>query len=477
MLNFFKIKLTSLLKDRSWVLEILPILLLGLLSFTWFRGNNFIGGGDFGMPMDWIKCLKSLTWSWNEDYSFGAHDPRSLTILIPYVLIGAFLQGLGISLVLIEKIIFYLLFVSGGLSMYYLCSALGIKKIGKIVASLFFMVNPFSLIIIWRVSHAFIQMPYAFAPLYLGLYINGLLKKKNYVYWLLVTLIWEFTSTSSYTWQAAVIIHWLPIGLYFIFFFFAFPKQRNYAIKSTLMLVFSWLLINAYWLLPFITSLSQAIASAHSPALMSDIDTLKLTSVKIFEAIRMMGFWSLHSGYRGEPYYPYHNYYNNFFVLSISWLIPVLVIFGLWKNWICKNKLIFFYSIALITFGLLGMSGPTLPFGNLIIGLYKLFPPLALLTRFTFLFFGIPAFLAFTYLIGEGVNFLWEKGEKKFSSFLYFPLGLLGFLLFVILVWPFWNGEVIRSGNNNYPGERFTVPSYWFDAKKWLAEEKVCKDQ
>lgn len=144
--------------------DIVLILVLGLLSLTWFRGNYLISGGDFGMPFDRLKYLQLMFSTWEETYSLGAPDYRQIASLIPYALWGGATEVLGLSLVFWEKSLFYIWFAGGGLSMYYLCSVLGMGRVGKLAASIFYMLNPFSLIIIWRVSHALIQMPYAFAP-------------------------------------------------------------------------------------------------------------------------------------------------------------------------------------------------------------------------------------------------------------------------------------------------------------------------
>lgn len=459
----------NFLRQFNW--EILFLLLLGLLSLTWFRGDHLISGGDFGMPLDWVKYFKSLFFIWNESYSLGAPDYRQTASLIPYAILGALLQSLGFSLVWIEKIFFYIWFAGSGLSMFYLCRVLGMKRLGRLAASIFYMLNPFSLIIIWRVSHGLIQMPYAFAPLILGMYVDGLNKKKRLKQIIVSCFIWLLTTASAYANPRMVIVHWLPIGFYFIWALIFQKKERRFIFKYTFSFLSFWLLLNCYWLLPFLSSLSESITSAHSPFLMPDIEEVKLTSVKLIEAIRMLGYWSMKSGYKGEPYYSYWQFYQSPLINLISWLIPALVILGFFNKDI-RAKPLFYFFLSLIILGLIGINGAHPPIGKAIIWFYRLIPPLALLARFNFLFYGLPTYLIFSLMLGYGVLTLYQFGFRKIQNLVFVPLLIILVLLGVVLVFPFWNGEVIKAEGAINPGERYQVPDYWFEAKNWLAEQK-----
>ena len=461
-------RLKNLLKKEVFI-DIIFLLLLALLSLSWFRGNNLINGGDFGMPFDWVHFFKTMFSVWMEAYGNAA--PRGVAQIFPYASFGALMQTLGFSLVFIEKVFFYFWFVGGGLSMYFLCSVLGMKRLGRLAASIFFMLNPFSLIVIWRVSHGAIQMPYSFTPLVLGLFIYGFKRKLGLKYIFLACLIWLLTTVSAYANPRMVIIHWLLIFFYFISVVIFQPKERSLILKYSLKFLLVWLGLNFYWFLPFIYSISESVAGAHSSFLMNDIETLKLTSVKIIDSIRMLGYWALHSGYKGDPYHPYEAYYRSSLVLVTSWLIPILVFLGL-LNKDGRKKPFFFFFVINISLGIIGMAGPNSPFGGILMGLYKAFPVLALLTRFTFLSFGISTFTIFAVLLGFGILFIFEKGEKFLKKLIFVPIFVIFILLCVVLVWPFWTGEVIARAGKIIPGERVKIPDYWWEAKKWFVEQK-----
>lgn len=456
---------------RKYLLDIVVIFIIGLLSLTWFKGNYLINGGDFGMPFDWVRYFKSMFSVWVETNSLGVADYRNIASIIPYALFGALMESFGFSLVFIEKIFFYFWFAGGGLSMYFLCSVLGMKRLGKIMAALFYMLNPFSLIIVWHVSHALIQMPYSFAPLYLGLYIYGLKEKKGLGYIFLFVLVWILTTVPAYAWPAALAIHVIPLFFYFLLSLIYFPAERSFTIKFTLKLVVIFLGLNFYWLFPFLYSITESMAGSQLPVLLNDIDTLKLTSNKVFDAIRMLGYWALHAGYKSDPYYSYESYYRSFLIKILSYLIPILVFLG-FLNKDTQKKPFFLFFIVTIFFGIIGIAGPYSSFGVFLIALYKTFPSLALLTRFTFLFWGIPSYLIFTVLLGYGFLFIYEQGKRFLKKLIILPILGTAFILLVVLVKPFWTGEVINRKGQVAPGERVKIPDYWWEAKKWFAEQE-----
>ena len=462
---------------RSWRRRIPPavglIILLGLLPLTWFRGQNLISGGDFGMPLDWGKYRRVMGCTWDETISLGSPDFRQVALLIPYGLLGAGLESVGFSLVAIEKIFFVVWFAGAGLSFYYLTGVLGMRRLGRLAAALFYMFNPFSLVIIWRVSHGLIQMPYAFAPLVLGLYLGGLKGQKGARYLILANLLWLLATASAYANPRMIVVHWLPMAVYFVWeLVLSKDRRKRLALgRYTASFLVYWLLINAYWLVPSLAAWRQSVASAHSPFLLPDLEQLKLTSVRLVEAVRMLGYWSLNSGFKGDPYYPYWSYYQRPVIVGISWLIPILVVGGLLNSRV-KGKKIGYFLASLLIGGLIGIGGAYPPLGGLLLALYRRLPLLALLTRFNFLFYGLPTYLALTVLVGYGFITFYDHGLKRLGRLVWAPLSGLIILLCVVLVFPFWNGEVIKAEGDLFPGERTAVPDYWWEVKDWLTDQK-----
>lgn len=462
----FKQRAINFLKSRKEIIfDVGIILLLGCLSFTWFRGSNLISGGDFGISLDWEKVFKLNFSAWDKTVSLGMNNTATPFLFLS--MFCAFLQTISFSVTAIEKTLFLFWFAGSGLSMYFLCSVLGMKRLARLASSIFFMMNPFSLIIIWRVSHGMIQLPYAITPLVLGLYINGLKKEKGTRYVFFSSLVLAILSAGSYANPRSLFFYFFPVLMYFLSVVIFQSSKRIFIIKYSLKFLLFFVLFNLYWLYPFVHDSEKIFTGVHSSVLMSDIDSLKLTSVDLLKAIRMTGYWSMFSGYQGEPYYPYWQYYTRPLIALIGWFIPILIFLGFFQKEIRKKQLLFFY-LGILVIGLFGIKGSLSPLGSLSVWLYKKIPPLLLAARFSFLFYGVPTFMIFSILLGYGFLTVYSLGYKIFKKYVIFFIAFLFICLNVILVFPFWNGEVIKSGNNTFPGERFRVPDYWREAREWL---------
>lgn len=459
------------LKERKEVLlDIGIILLLGCLSFTWFRGNNLISGGDFGLTLDWIKYLKISLTAWDKTVSFGV-NPVNFSF-VPLSLFGAALQTLGFNLVFIEKILFYLWFVTGGFSMYFLCNVLGSKRLGRIISSIFYMLNPFSLMIIWRVSHGLVvPLSYAIAPLSLGLFIRGV-EEKNKIREIVISgIILFLVAGFAYGSPRTIAMHIIPILFYFFSVIFFKKEKIKQLIKFTLLWGLIIFFLNFFWFFPTIDIFQESSAGTTRSVLLSNEEEIKLTSVGLFKSIRMIGYWSLYSGYKGEPYYQYWKYYLSPWIMTISWLIPGFVILGLFQKQVRKKQYLFFF-LGVIFFGLWGIKGSLPPLGGILTWVYRHVPYSSLAARFSFLLYGSPTYLIFSILLGFGFVRFCEIGIKKIGKLIYPLVGILSVLLFIVLVLPFWNGDVIKSEGKLFPGERFKIPDYWIEAKSWLSSQK-----
>jgi len=466
VLSSFKKNLKQVFKN-STVVDLLIILLLGCLSLTWFRGDNFITGGDFDFPLNLSKYLKIILSLWEESSSFGYPAYRQLTGLFPFGILGGIFHLLGLSALSYEKFLFYLWFAGGGTSMYFLCSVLKMSRLGKLMASLFYMLNPFSMMVIWRISQGSFQMPYAFSPLCLGFYLKGLKEKRGLSYIVTVLIAWGLLTTTAYANPRSFIVHWSLIFIFFLSLFFSEKQNRAFVVRYSAIFVGLWLAFNAYWLLPQAWSVKESFTAAHLPTVMSDIDSFKLNSAKIVEAIRLFGLWSLHSGYKGEPYYPYENYYNSPIIKIFSFLIPIIVFLG-FLNPEVKKKPLFYFCLTVIVLGLVGISGANPPFGGILVWIYQKLPLLNLITRANFLFFGMILAPVFAVLLGYGFLMLHQWLFRKVGNFVYLLFSAAWLALFVFLVFPFWNGEVIRSKSKVLAGERLKIPEYWEDVWEYI---------
>jgi len=199
------------------IFPIAVILLVSLISITWFRGNFLIKSGDSFISLSPIYQLKIDSFMW---FPVGGIQRVQVEYTYyPYLLFMAFLQNIGMSLASSEKILFYLLFASSGLSMYYLITVVFAHKEQKVLigltAALIYMMNPFTLINIWGSSLTTIVFAYPLLPLSLALFIKGLNTKK-FRYTFLLLIAWLIFSAAAANPAFALPI-WIVLLAYLVF--------------------------------------------------------------------------------------------------------------------------------------------------------------------------------------------------------------------------------------------------------------------
>jgi hypothetical protein len=470
---------TNKVKGQSFlnwldVLSVLIIVSLGGLVPMWFGDKPYIAGGDFAMVIDRSECFLNAFCAWGEKLSTGCPTPRHVPFAVPIGLYAWLTEYLGLSLEFFLKSLLSILFVCSGLSMYYLCLALGIGRPGRFVASLFYMMNPFSLIIIWHISHGFIQLPYAFAPMVLGLYIRGLQSEKGVLTTVAgICLCWFVVTTSAYTFPPAAIMHWLPIAGYFIFYIAenrrSYEKRRR-ALIFTFCLLGMWCLVNGFWITPFIVSLSSSMELARNPTYQTDITVFGLTSSKLLDAIRLTGYWSLHGVYKNDWFYSYHKYFLSPITTLISFLVPILAFYPFLQKGPRDSRQLFLLCCVLA--GLFFIKGPNPPLGGILSWVYLAVPAFATAFRFVFYEYGMPTYLAYSALLGFGVNSLYTVLDRRWGRNLAggFVVTIV-FALIIVLVYPFWNGKVAYRGGKNLPPVQLKIPRDYSNLKAWTASE------
>jgi len=93
-------------------------LVVGLVVIVWIRHGYFIYVWDTTYPVNAAAYLADFANVWRSIHSTGFSDANGLPFL-PYFCIVYFLQNLvGLPIVVAEAILFYLLFVMSGISMY-----------------------------------------------------------------------------------------------------------------------------------------------------------------------------------------------------------------------------------------------------------------------------------------------------------------------------------------------------------------------
>jgi len=461
---------------RSTIVDIAIISAVSLLSITWFRGNFLIAGGDMLFPPDrWHSFMRSF-YAWDTN-SLGGANPRILAEIIPFNAFLALSETAGLTLVIAEKLWFYLMFTSAGLSMYYLTTTIvkkGDRHLAGVTSALFYMLNPYVAIVL--VPQLWIYI--IFLPLILGMYIKGLNERRGLKYIFLMCVVWALTCTSGYVDPKLAILDWAPLFLYFVFHMLVNrnKKETIRSLRFTGALLALWSALNAYWILQVAFSLKETIASAlnvYSAVGITRLEAYKLSSVPLSEALRLLGLWALHSEYKGFPYFYWAPAYDTSIFIAIGFLMPLLAFASL----LCKprNKHVLFFSLVAIA-GLFLMNGAYPPFGWINIYLVTHIPFAIEVFSNPYMTGGMYLVLGYAFLLGYATSILYNRTLKvklRFSPNMSRIFGciLVCFIIFLIAgvyAFPLWTGEVLYPGNEIMASGRFNIPSYYYDASSWL---------
>ena len=396
-----------------------PLLLLGvsLISTMWFRGNFQLAAGDFLFPPGRVEEFQRTLYFWDH-LSLGSANFRILAYAMPFGIYFVLIKVVGISLVISEKILLYFLFVSMGLSMYFLTITLvkeNFRYLAGFLAALLFMFNPGTTVV------DAMRWPYiVFLPLILGLYIKGLNEKRDLKYIFIFCLLWFVTSTASLINIRGGLYAWMTIFIYFVFFLLITKKKGDakYAFIFSVTLFFCWELLTMFCLLPIfinIFKIIQSVTSAYQAIGFDWMDAYKLNSVHLSDAFRLIGFWGFDNSYKGYPYVYWSAVYKTPFFILIGSLFPILaysaLLFIRKQSDYTKKHLLFFGIITV--FGFFIMMGSLNPL-NLLFAKY--IPFFVTLFSLPYSFGGLFVVLGFSVLAGFSIAWLFNNSLKGIKN-------------------------------------------------------------
>ncbi len=176
---------------RSRYPEILFLLLSLSLVLSWFKFGHLYGGADAGLSFyNPQRIYEIARFIWWEASAPGFPVPQGLTS-VPTEFVLSFVQLLGFSNLHIEILVFFIILLFMGIGMYRLALLLGLSKGYSTLSGMFYMLNPYSMIMIW---HRFIPTRfflYAALPFLIVFWISWIRKKQvlSLVLFLLTNLL------------------------------------------------------------------------------------------------------------------------------------------------------------------------------------------------------------------------------------------------------------------------------------------------
>ena len=467
---------------KAIIIDIALILAVGLLSITWFRGDFIIKAGDTFFSPRPLNDLSRSIYIWEPNLATGFPYYTGYLAILPYKFFMAFLELIGISIVPSQKILTYLLFTASGLSMYLLSSSLNpLKKrrIAALASSLFYMLNPFALIV-WGTSPLPSGLIFAYIsfPLVLWLFIKGVnsqLKVEN----VFLASVFLLVLACGIAQPAFAITAVIMLLTYLIFHFFI-NKNRSDTLKTLkfiCLLAIFFVLLNLFWLLPtiYFSNQSYALSTANSSPLSEFLWGSQVSTVQ--NCFRLFGSLQLSLTKAGDPFYVWANTFSTQPFLILTFLAPILAYSALLLK--RKDKNVFFFAI-LSLIGIFLMKGAAAPLGNVNLWFFNNVPFSAAF-RAQYEKFAILLVISYAFLIGVTLNELYARANltklannvtkrmklvKRHSYFILLIFIMLS--MFIISAFPFWNGDVIKPQGTIIPSFRIQVPAYYTDASSWI---------
>lgn len=441
-----------------WPVIVLSLLCLLIIS-VWFKDQKFLATGEEGLILaNPERSIKLYKYSWSENGIGGASPGSNPTL--PLLYLESYLIKIGLSVWVFQGSVFYLLMLIGSVSMYLFVKELfkdivekNLLNLVGFIAGIFYIFNPVSLLGVWYRFLLGFMFFYALVPLFLYLYVVGLNCKKNIfiVFIPLLTLLFTF----AFSGPALPLLLWLLPFTYSISFFLNQASTVNLRSRTRPFVYFFlmfglWLIINTWWIYPYVELSKFAFSSETS--LVHATGTLKANSQDfgLYNVIRL-----IHGGflYRGEAF---GSIYKSPPFLLISWLIPLLAIYGLFKikKGFVRNFFILNFFLLLFL-----VKGTSPPLGGLFLWLFSHITILQIyrnpLEKIGMLLPTIyaPLFgLGLAYISGK-INILWIKRAFFISA----VLGL------VVLCWPMLTGAVINFDKRDI---RVEVPASFREANQ-----------
>ena len=452
-------------------INILVILTVSLLALTWFNGYDFISVGDFAFSLSGKQFLNNTIYFWDPDIGTGYSAPRQMAFIMPYSLLSGLFELIGMNQQILERVLFYFWFSLSGISAYYLCSYVIRKsdKVGSFCAlsgGLFYMMNFYSMSVIWHLASGLLVPAYSAFPLILLFFIKTSDKSFRLKNICLFLLVWFFLGSYMYANPALLAVHILPLIVYVLFSINRGNVRRTCFAIVSLSLVF--VCLNAFWILPVAMDfLNTYKGSVHNglTGFISDKDTFLLNSAKLIKLLGLRGEWDILGEYRNTPYHSWGKTYSLPFFVLLGYIITLISISSLLKKGVFR---IYLYLALLFLVGLFVVKGPNGPLGSFTLWFYENIPFIMTAFRANIQKFGMVIILALTPLFSAGLFFLYKYCERKLSK-AYLQIGVVVFfvLFFGINVYPFWTHEVIFHGSKEFPGAQFTVPDYYRRLNLW----------
>jgi len=465
---FHAIELRESCREHKWqLLELAVIIAFGLVPLSWFK-SSLIAGGDVFWPIHPLLDAREYSSAWIERHGLGSPGALYVNLSIPYLSFWAVARCLGMSLIATEQLWVTVLFSGAGLSMWYFVRVVLRPKsvVFTIVASIFYMYNPY--VLIHYAPPSMLLLSYDLIPVVLGLYIRGLetddarfIAKMGLSSLLLVS---AGVNPASYS------MPWFAVLSYFGYCIATDRRKIRSRSLYTAKLLVVVVLCNLFWL----SMIFLLVGSEQYILAPRDVNWLTWTSAfaSLANSFRLFGSWTFPATAYDVLYFPYYSVFLSPPFVFLSLLFTVAAFIPL----VTKSRTTQITYVALLgLFAIFLAKGVQPPFGKIYEYLYLHFPAFSIFREPWNKF---EALLAFSYaiLIGFSASLIDKKlryAAGKRLSFFFLRLARRSFPIVVISLillnaWPIATGDVVPEIEGTFNDRRVQVPAYWDDVSNWI---------
>ncbi len=460
------------------LLEIVFIVALGFVAFSWVASNLIVDGFDYGFSFSPDRTLQRALHLWDQYGGLGMVSPRAIAGTLPNNLYYSFTQALGVGLHAAQTLIFFTILVGSGVSIFLFYRALGLGeryRHGAVFCALLYMFSPISSTFLWN-QFASSYYSYCFIPFIGAAVAYGIRTRRGLLFILLVALTWTVLITSSYMNPVNALMDWLLIGSLLLVLAWRYRSRAREVVKFAVLLAAFWLLLNLVWVLPNADYAAQEFTKADVSVIgVSNLVLLKSNSVPIWQAALQTGYWGLYGTYMGDHWYSWSGLASSpiFFIACLIIALTGLVALTIRPM---KDAIVWLGGLAL--FCLIMINGYYQPFGDALVSLFNQFPQLYAF-RSLFQRFGPLLTLCYSLLLGYVMGHLVGRCDlSKIRSRGWKGVPMRGWLTMIwislvlisisVVAVPYFNGQIIYDGGKVIPSARVQVPSYYAETNKWL---------
>jgi GT2 family glycosyltransferase len=432
----------------------IPIL-AAIVVISWFSAGKLIASGEEGLAFaDPYRTFTLYKYLW---YDTGTGYPMPLTIprTTFYAIVSFF--DFFFPVWIAQALVLYLTIIIGMTGTYVLSMVLIKNKIISTLSALFYFFNLYSMTQVFGRQLTSGYVAWAYLPIFIICWIKIIETKK--VIWIVFLAASSFIFSNGFGHPAYVITLWIPIVLYWGYYFASNVKKKTEIISATKIILFAcliWIVTNLWWIYPFAKLGQSAFTTPESAQ--GSFDSLRgvSKSFPISEIIQLK-----HTAI-------FDNIFNRWYqqppALSITYSIAVISVIGMVIA-IKKKNLSYIALLAIVAVFL--SKGSNSPLGYKFYYFLFHYIPSTQALRNPYEKLGILVTLAYAMLFAIGLYAVLERIKKPEIRIL---SGIIGIgIVMGLLVYPIWNGTLYGAEVQN---TRVKVPSYYEQANKYISEQK-----